>query len=52
MVDDVVMFSNPSVALVEEEELEETLLDVNVYQWPHDEKPFKRMVRTQVDHLA
>jgi hypothetical protein len=32
MTDDAVMPSNPLVALVEEEELEETLLEVNVFQ--------------------
>ncbi len=31
MADDAVMPLNPPIALVEEEEFEETLLDVNVY---------------------
>ncbi len=29
-MDDVIMLSNPPIALVEEEEFKETLLDVNV----------------------
>jgi hypothetical protein len=37
MADDVVMPSNPLVALIEKEELEETLLDVNVFQQSHKE---------------
>jgi hypothetical protein len=49
MVDDVVMFSNPPLTLVKEEELEETLLDVNVSQWSCDEESFERVVRTQVN---
>jgi hypothetical protein len=39
MVDDVAMPSNPPVAPVEQEELEETSLDVNVSQRPREEKP-------------
>ncbi len=46
MMDDVIMPSNPPVALVEEEKLEETLLDVNVSQRSRAEKPFERVVRT------
>jgi hypothetical protein len=38
MVDDVIMPSNPSVAPVEQEELEEVLLDVNVSQWSCEEE--------------
>jgi hypothetical protein len=44
--DDVVTPSNPPVALVEEEELKETLFDVNVSQRSHDEESFQRVVRT------
>jgi hypothetical protein len=49
MANDVVTPSNPLVALVKQEELEETLLDVNVSQRSHNEEPFERMVRTRVD---
>jgi hypothetical protein len=52
MVDDVVALSNPLVTPVEEEELEETLLDVNVSQRSCNEEPFERVVRTRIDHLA
>jgi hypothetical protein len=51
MADDVVTPSNPLVAPIEEEKLEETLLDVNVSQWLHDEKSFEKMVHTRVDRL-
>jgi len=46
MADDVVMPLNPSVKLVEEEELEEASLDVNVSQRSHEKEPSRRMVRT------
>jgi len=49
MGDDVVMPSNLLVTPIEEEEFEETPFDVNVSQWLHDEKPFKRVVCTRVD---
>jgi hypothetical protein len=52
MADDVVTPLNPPIAPVKGEELEETSLDVNVSQQSHDKKPFERVVRTQVDHLA
>jgi hypothetical protein len=39
MADDVVTPSNPPVASVEQEELEEVLLDVNVSQWLCEKKP-------------
>ncbi len=52
MGDDVVMPSNLPVAPVEEKELEETPLGVNVSQRLHNEEPFKKMVRTQVNRLA
>jgi hypothetical protein len=52
MADDVATLSNPPVSLIEKEELEETLLDVNVSQRSCEEKPSKRMVRTRVDHSA
>jgi len=40
MVNDALMPSTPLVALVEEEELEESSLDVNVSQLSCDEEPF------------
>jgi hypothetical protein len=49
MADDVVTPSNPPIAPIKEEELEETLLDVNVSQQSRDEKPFEKVVRIQVD---
>jgi hypothetical protein len=39
MADDVATPSNPPVAPIEQEELEEVLLDVNVSQRPHEKKP-------------
>ncbi len=50
MANDVVTPSNPLVVPVEEEEFEETPLDVNVSQWLRDKKSFEKMMRTQVDH--
>jgi len=49
------MPSNPPVALVDKEELEETpldevMLEVNVSQRSHEKEPSRRVVRTQVDH--
>jgi hypothetical protein len=52
MVDDVATPLNPPVALVEKEELKETSLDVNVFQWSCKEEPSRRMVRTRADCLA
>jgi hypothetical protein len=53
MADDVVTPSNPPIAPIKEvEKLKETPLDVNVSQWSCNEKPFKRVVHTQVDRLA
>ncbi len=42
MVDDVNMPSNPTVALVEKEELEETPFDANVFQRLCKEKPSRK----------
>ncbi len=50
MADDAVTPSNPVVTPIEEEEFEETSLDVNVSQRSCEEEPFQRVVRTQVDH--
>jgi hypothetical protein len=44
--------SNPSVAPVQQEELEEALLDMNVSQRPREEEPPRRVVRTRVDRLV
>jgi len=52
MVDDVATPLNPLVAPVEQEELEETLLNVNVFQRPREEEPSRRVVRTWVDRSA
>jgi hypothetical protein len=49
MADDVVTPSNPLVALVEQEKLEEVPLNVNVSQQPHEEEPSRRVVRTRID---
>jgi hypothetical protein len=49
MADDVATPSNPPVAPVEHEELEEAPLDVNVSQRPHEEEPSRQVVRTRVD---
>ncbi len=46
MADDVATPSNPLVALVEHEELEEALFDVNVSQQLHEKELSKRVVRT------
>jgi len=52
MADDVATPSNPPVAPVDKEELEEASLDVNVFQRPREEEPSRRVVRTRVDRLA
>jgi hypothetical protein len=49
MVDDATP-SNPPVAPIEHEELEEVPLDVNVSQRPHEEESSRRVVRIRVDH--
>jgi len=50
MVDDDATPSNPLVTPVQQEELEEAPLDLNVSQWPREEKPPRRVVRTRIDH--
>ncbi len=52
MANDVATPSNPQVSPIEKEELEKTLFDVNVSQRSHKEEPSRRVVRTQIDHLA
>jgi hypothetical protein len=49
MADDVATPLNPSIPLVEKEELEKIPFDVNVFQWSCEEKSSRRVVRTQVD---
>jgi hypothetical protein len=62
MAADVAMPSNPPIATIDKEKFEEAMLDetplnevaleVNVSQWPHEEEPSRRVVRTRVDHSA
>jgi len=49
MANDVAMPSNPPIASIKQEELEETLFDVIVSQRPREEESPRRVVRTQVD---
>jgi len=46
IADDVATPSNPLVTPVEQEELEETPLDVNVSQQSCEEEPPRKVVRT------
>jgi hypothetical protein len=46
MANDIATPSNPTVALVEYEELEKVPLDVNVYQQLREEKSSMQMVHT------
>ncbi len=48
MADDDATPSNPPIALVQQEELEEPPLDLNVSQRPGEKEPPRRVVRTQV----
>jgi hypothetical protein len=57
MTDDVATPSNPSVAPVEKEKLEdaplnEAPLDINVSQRSRKEEPYRRVVCTRVDRSA
>jgi hypothetical protein len=49
MADDDAMPSNPPVAPVQQEELEEALLDLNVSQRSREEEPPRKVVCTRVD---
>jgi len=49
MADDDATPLNPPVAPVQQEELEETSLDLNVSQRPREEEPPRKVVRTRVD---
>ncbi len=46
MADDDATPSNPPVAPVQQEELEEAPLDLNVFQRSREEEPPRRVVRT------
>ncbi len=48
MADDGAPPSNPLVAPVQQEELEEAPLDLNLSQRPREKEPLRRVVRTQV----
>jgi len=52
MANDVTTPSNPPVALVEQEELEETSFNVNVFQWSHKKELSRKVVCTRIDPLA
>jgi hypothetical protein len=52
MANDVTMPLNPLVAPIEQEEFEQALLDMNVFQRPHEEEPSRRVVHTRVDRSA
>jgi len=52
MADDVITPSNPPVALIEQEELEEAPLNVIISQQSREEEPPRRMVRIRVDRSA
>jgi hypothetical protein len=49
MADDEATPSNPLVAPVQQEKLEEAPLDLNVSQRSREEEPPRRVVRTRVD---
>ncbi len=62
MADDVATPSNPPVGAIDKEKLEKTTFDeipfdevaleVNVSQWPREEEPSRRVVRTRVNRSA
>ncbi len=49
MADDDATPSNPPIAPVQQEELEEAPLDLNVSQQPREKEPPRQVVRTRVD---
>jgi len=49
MADDDTTPSNPPVAPVQQEKLEEASFDLNVSQWPREKEPPRRVVHTRVD---
>ncbi len=52
MVDDVATPSNPQVAPIEKEELEEAPLDMNVFQQLCEKELSRRVVRTRINRSA
>jgi hypothetical protein len=52
MVDDDATPSNPPIAPVQQEELEEAQFDLNVSQRPREKEPPRRVVRTRVDRFV
>jgi len=52
MADNDATPSNPPVAPVQQEELEEALFDLNVSQRSREEEPPRRVVRTRVARLV
>ncbi len=52
MADDDAMPSNPPVAPVQQEELEEAPLNLDVFQRPREEESPRRVVRTRVARLV
>ncbi len=62
MADDVAMPSNPPVEAIDKEKFEEAtfdetplnevVLEANVFQWPREEEPPRRVVRIRVDRSA
>jgi len=52
MADDVVTPSNPLIMPVKEEKFEKIPFDVNIFQWPCEEEPFRRVVRTRINRSA
>jgi hypothetical protein len=46
MADNDATPSNPPIAPVQQEEIEEAPLDFNVSQWSREEEPPRRVVRT------
>jgi hypothetical protein len=52
MADDDATPSNPPIAPVQQEELEEAPFTLNVSQRPREKEPPMRVVRTRVDRLV
>jgi len=50
MVDDATTLSNPPIAPIEEEEVEEAPFDMNVSQWLCKKEPSRRVVCIQINH--
>jgi hypothetical protein len=52
MADDAIMFSSLLVVLVQDEELEELLIDVNVFQRPCEKKLIEKVVCIRMVQLV